>query len=76
MEDVNNPLSQRAVYSAMRKAGPVESLAYNVLAGSMADFSLPNILGSIADKPPVISAITKFATTSMNLITGDSSVTN
>lgn len=74
-EDVDNPADPAAVYKAVKKMGPIENLAYNVITGSMADSQLPNIINAFTDKPPVLSALKRFANTSMNMITGDCNVT-
>ena len=77
IEDVKNPvINPSKVYQAVKKTGPIENLVYNVINGSMSDFMFTNIINSFTDKPPVISAANRFITSSMNLITGNSSITN
>ena len=77
IEDVKNPgINPSKVYQAVKKTGPVENLVYNVINGSMSDFMFTNIINSFTDKPPVISAVNRFVTSSTNLITGNSSITN
>lgn len=63
-EDVDQPANPTKVYQAVKKAGPIENLTYNVLTGSMSDSQLFNIIGSFTDRPPVISAAQRFATSS------------
>ena len=74
--DVDKPLNQKKVLSAVKKAGPTSNLAYNVIAGSMADSQLPNIITSFTDRPPSISSAQRFVTSSMKVITGDASAAN
>ena len=50
--------------------GPIENLTYNVIAGSIDDFQLTNILGSFANRPAVLTSAQKMVVTSMNVITG------
>ena len=77
IEDVKNPgINPSKVYQAVKKTGPVENLVYNVINGSMSDFMFTNIINSFTDKPPVNSAVNRFVASSMNLITGNSSITN
>ena len=66
----------RIYKSAVKKAGPTSNLAYNVIAGSMADSQLPNIITSFTDRPPSISSAQRFVTSSMKVITGDASAAN
>lgn len=63
-EDVDDPTNYAKVYQAIKKTGPVENLAYNVITGSMADSQLFNIVSSFTDRPPVISAVQRFAKSS------------
>lgn len=69
--DVDKPTDYAAVRRAAKKTGPLESFAYDIITGSMADSQLPNILNSFTDKPPVVSALERFATSSWKVITGD-----
>ena len=73
-EGVDEPLNPTKVRAAVKQAGPIENFAYNIITGSMADSQLGNILGSFTDKPPMISALTRFGTSSIKMITGDASI--
>lgn len=72
--DVDKPLDPSKVYSAVKKTGPINNLTYNVITGAMADSQLPNIINAFTDRPPVASALSRFATSTMNVITGDASI--
>lgn len=73
-EGVDEPLNPIKVRAAVKKAGPIENFAYNIITGSMADSQLGNILSSFTDKPPMISALKRFGTSSMKMITGNASI--
>ena len=68
--DLDNPASKNEVRKALRDMGPIENLTYNVIAGSIDDFQLTNILGSFANRPALLTSAQKLAVTSMNVITG------
>ena len=68
--DLDNPASRSEVRKALRDMGPIENLSYNVIAGSIDDFQLTNILGSFANKPALLTSAQKMVATSMNVITG------
>ena len=73
-EDVNEPLNPNKVRAAMKKAGPMESFAYNVISGSLADSQLFNVLGGFTGDPPMITALTRFGTSTWKLMTGDTNL--
>lgn len=68
--DLDNPASKNEVRKALRDMGPIENLTYNVIAGSIDDFQLTNILGSFANRPALLTSAQKMVATSMNVITG------
>ena len=68
--DLDNPASKNEVRKALRDMGPIENLSYNVIAGSIDDFQLTNILGSFANKPALLTSAQRMVVTSMNVITG------
>lgn len=72
--DANEPLNVQSVRRAAKKVGPFQSFAYDVITGSMADSQLPNILNSFTDRPPVVTAVQRFGTSSWKVITGDANV--
>ena len=72
--DANEPLSKESVRRAAKKIGPMQSFAYDVITGSMADSQLPNILNSFTDRPPVVTALQRFGTSSWKVITGDANI--
>ena len=72
--DAKEPLSVQSVRRAAKKVGPFQSFAYDVITGSMADSQLPNILNSFTDRPPVVTAVQRFGTSSWKVITGDANV--
>lgn len=72
--DANDPLSKESVRRAAKKIGPLQSFAYDVITGSMADSQLPNILNSFTDRPPVVTALQRFGTSSWKVITGDANI--
>lgn len=73
--DVENPaLNPAKVRTAMANKGPLESLAYNVLAGALQDSQLTNILGSFAQDPPLISNMQRLIKSTGSLMFGKSNV--
>lgn len=74
IEKKDGELYTKTVVKQVRDIDPGSQLLYNVLVGSMADSQLPNLVSSFTDKPPVIGAVSKFATSSFKLMTGDSNL--
>lgn len=72
--EVDKPLDANKVRAAVKKMGPAEQLAYNVVWGSMQDSQFQNILGNFAQNPPLVTQIQKFATSNWQVITGQHSV--
>jgi hypothetical protein len=54
--------------------GPAEQLAYNVIWGSLQDSQFHNILGNFAQSPPLWNQVTKFGTSTWQVVTGKHSV--
>lgn len=72
--EVDEPLDGNKVRAAVKKMGPGEQLAYNVIWGSLQDSQFQNILGQFAQNPPLVTQIQKFGTSNWQVITGQHSV--
>ena len=72
--DVDEPLNAQKVRNAVKRMGPAEQLAYNVIWGSTQDSQFQNILGQFAQNPPLITQLQRFATSNWQVITGQHSV--
>lgn len=78
--DAKHPLNPTEVGRLVRNAGPIEQIAFNVIQGSTVDAQFyglgagnSGILQSMAADPPFLTAISRFATTNMKMITGKQS---
>lgn len=71
LADVDEPLNEAKVRSAVRNRGPIDQLTYNVIWGSLQDSQFHNILGNFAQNPPMVTQISKFLKSSWQVIAGD-----
>lgn len=74
IEKKDKQLYATTVRRQIRDVDPTGQLLYNVLTGSFLDTQLPQILGQFTDRPPVITAATKFGQSTLKLFEGESSL--
>ena len=72
--DVDKPLDPNKVRAAVKTMGPAEQLAYNVVWGSLQDSQFHNIIGNFAQSPPLWNQVTRFGTSTWQVVTGKHTV--
>lgn len=72
--DVDEPLDQSKVRAAVKRMGPVEQLAFNVIWGSTQDSQIQNIVGSFMQNPPMYTQLVRFTNSTWQVLTGSHSV--
>lgn len=68
--DVNEPLDPSKVRAAVKKMGPTEQLAFNVIWGSTQDSQFQNIVGAFTQNPPMVTQVTRFLNSSWQVMSG------
>ena len=72
--DLDEPMDQSKVRAAVKRMGPAEQLAFNVIWGSTQDSQFQNIVGAFTQNPPMVTQVTRFLNSSWQVLSGQHTI--